>query len=186
VPWDHVTNAWELLSLHHEVGHALEADLNLRFRLTAAILAAVPGERQSRWKAWQTEVVADLIGLQLAGPAYTDMLINLLLPATDVATMDVSDPHPTYYLRILMNTAYIRILVKNSQVLRDHAQRLEDIWISFYGTQPQFDDYLSDFPAVFAALMDQSFDELRERPSASCFPIKRQMTSVFETRRVIF
>jgi hypothetical protein len=171
VPWDHVTNVWELLSLHHEVGHDLEADLKLRSRLKAAIGAAAPGERQSRWIAWQPEVIADLIGIQLAGPAYTEMLINLLLlPPADVTTLDVSDPHPTHYPRILMNTAYIRTLVKGNRALQEHAQRLEQIWISFYGEQPQFEDYVSDFPAVFAALMDQAFHELRGKTLRDLIP----------------
>lgn len=171
VPWDHVANVWELLSLHHEVGHDLEADLKLRPRLQKAVAAAVAGERQSRWMAWQPEVIADLIGLQLAGPAYTEMLMNLLLlPAADVTPLDVSDPHPTHYPRILMNAAYIRTLVKGNQALLDHAQRVEDIWLSFYGTQPQFDDYISDFPDVFAALMDQGFDELKGKSLRDLLP----------------
>src|SRR5918995_1590836 len=37
LPWDHVENVWEFMSLHHEVGHDLEADLKLRDALVASL-----------------------------------------------------------------------------------------------------------------------------------------------------
>jgi hypothetical protein len=169
VPWDHVTNLWELLSMHHEVGHDLEADLRLRDRLKTAIGVAVPAERRDRWLAWQAEVIADLVGLQLAGPAYAEMLMNLLLlPIVEVTNDNAADPHPTHYLRLLMNAAYIRTLAGGYPGVMVHAQRLEDTWLSFYGDQPKFKGYVSDFPAVFKALMDQPFDELKTRTLREC------------------
>lgn len=59
VPWDHVRNSWELLSLHHEVGHDIEADLRMRGPLQKKLLPAlqasgkIPEERIRKWMEWQ-------------------------------------------------------------------------------------------------------------------------------------
>jgi hypothetical protein len=37
LPWDHLGSAWEYLSLHHEVGHDIEADLALRPTLQSTL-----------------------------------------------------------------------------------------------------------------------------------------------------
>ena len=66
LPWDHVENVWEFLTLHHEVGHDLEADLKLRPVLQSTlqsllIHAHVPPERILVWARWQDEIFADLV-----------------------------------------------------------------------------------------------------------------------------
>jgi hypothetical protein len=175
VPWDHVRNSWELLSLHHEVGHDIEADLRLRGPLQKKLLSAlqasgkIPDERIRKWLKWQGEVLADFIGLQLAGPAYADMLVNLLiLPAEMVTEIDEDDPHPTHYVRILLNTAYIRSMAERTadkefaRPLRDHAQSIEDVWIGLYGQKPELQAYAADFAIVIEALMGSKYPELKD------------------------
>src|SRR6266566_1038204 len=99
----HAENHWKFLSLAHEVGHDVEADLRLREPLVTGLRLAleaanVLGERVTVWKSWQAECFADLIGLQLVGPAFAEVLMNLLLlPAKNVTTYDNKDPHPTHY-----------------------------------------------------------------------------------------
>ena len=71
VPWDHIVNLWEFLSIHHEVGHDIEADLLLRPALRAAVEKALADaglneERIALWLDWQPEVFADLVAIQLA------------------------------------------------------------------------------------------------------------------------
>ena len=161
LPWDLVQNIWEIMALHHEVGHDLEADLNLRAPLSAALQAkltqaGVPKARIQQWLAWQGELFADLVGLQLGGPAFAEALLNMfLLPSAMVTTPDPSDPHPTYYPRILMNAAYIPTLIPGNQALVDHGQQIAGRWTAVYGPQPQFQPVMQDFPLVYQALMDQ-------------------------------
>ena len=167
LPWDHVENTWEFMSLHHEVGHDLEADLKLRGVLATSLQTVlsnggVPVERVQQWLNWQGEVFADLVGLQLGGPAFAEALMHLLLlPAAMVTTFDPSDPHPTHYPRILMNAAYIPTMIPDHEPLANHGKESGERWVAIYGQQPQFDQVINDFPFVFRALMDTPLAELK-------------------------
>jgi len=160
LPWDHVENTWEFLALHHEVGHDLEADLKLREPLKVSLKKALedvgaPAARVQRWLSWQGEIFADLVALQLGGPAFAEALMGLLLlPAVKVITDIPSDPHPTPYPRILMNAAYIPTLIPGEQTLVLHGQQIAERWKAIYGSQPRFDALAGDFPSVVPALMD--------------------------------
>lgn len=176
LPWDHVENSWEILSLHHEVGHDLEADLRLRAPLKAVLndaltQAGVPTDRVEIWLSWQGEVFADLVGLQLAGPAFAEALMHLLLlPAPMVTTFDAEDPHPTHYPRILLNAAYIPTMIPGYQPLVDHGAEIAARWVALYGQHPQFDPYAGDFAIVFKALMDTALPELKGKTVRALIP----------------
>ncbi|MGD9029209.1 MAG: hypothetical protein PVG25_05310 [Anaerolineae bacterium] len=184
LPWDHVENIWECMSLHHEVGHDLEADLGLREVLAASLRKVltgngVPSNRIEQWVGWQGEVFADLVGLQLGGPPWAEALMHLLLlPAAAVTTTQQAtdptgkdyDPHPTPYLRILMLTAYIPTMIADHKPLADDAQQVEDRWIGLYGDQSQFAAWWADFPLVFQALMDTPFEALKEKTVRQLMP----------------
>lgn len=178
IPWDHLGNVWEYLALHHEVGHDIEADLKLRSVLEQSLhqvlsAANVPPARIKIWLSWEGEIFADLCGLQLAGPAFTDALIHLLLlPSASVKTFDEDDPHPTHYPRILMNAAYISTL-GNTQALKDHGTQIETRWKSIYGNDsgdPTLDDLTQDFQLIFQALMDTQFPILKNRTVRDLIP----------------
>jgi hypothetical protein len=168
IPWDHAENLWELLSVPHEVGHDIEADLNLRPTLLRSLRMAlqkvpVPPERIAVWESWLAETFADLVALQLVGPSFTDTLMHILiLPPQVVTSFNRSDPHPTPYVRVLMNAAYIRGLIRGAgrevQEQRDQvvkrAERIERVWNSLYGAPPALQEYRDDFNHVFRALMD--------------------------------
>jgi hypothetical protein len=178
MPWDHVSNSWEYLALHHEVGHDIEADLKLRIVLQNSLQqvlssAGVPLSRIKIWLKWEGEVFADLCALQLAGPAFSEAMINLLLlPAKSVKTFDEDDPHPTHYTRILMNAEYIRTL-GTTQAIKDHAARIETQWKSIYGNSSgdqQLDAMVQDFPLVFKSLMDTKFPVLKDHTVRELMP----------------
>jgi hypothetical protein len=122
---------------------------------------------------WEAEVFADLCALQLAGPAFTDALMQLLLlPALAVKTFDEDDPHPTPYTRILLNAAYVRSL-GTSQAIQDHASRIELRWKSVYGNDSGdavLDTYKQDFTLVCKALMDTKFPTLKEHSVRELMP----------------
>jgi hypothetical protein len=178
MPWDHLGNSWEYLALHHEVGHDVEADLKLRPVLVNSLQqvlsdAGVPLARIKVWLKWEGEVFADLCGLQLAGPAFTEALMHLLLlPASRVKTFDEDDPHPTHYIRILMNAAYIRTL-GDTQAINDHATQIETQWKSLYGNEsgdPDLDALVGDLTGVFKALMDTKFPILKDHTVRELVP----------------
>jgi hypothetical protein len=176
LPWDHVENTWELMSLHHEVGHDLEADLKLRGALAVSLQnvltnKGVPHERVQQWLAWQGEVLADLIALQVGGSPFAECLSHLLLlPEPMVTILDEEDPHPTPYLRILLNAAYIPTMIANHPPLADDSQQIANRWVALYGNQPHFDPWRGDFPLVFAALMDTALPELKGRTVRELMP----------------
>lgn len=178
IPWDHLGSAWEYLALHHEVGHDIEADLKLRPVLRNSLQetlskAGVGLSRLKIWLKWTGEIFADLCGLRLAGPAFTDALMHLLLlPAGNVKTFDEDDPHPTPYVRVLMNAAYIRSL-GTTQAIQEHATQIETRWKSIYGDNIgdlDLDAYKQDFPLVFEALMNTKFPALKDRSVGELMP----------------
>jgi hypothetical protein len=175
LPWDHAENLWDFLSLPHEVGHDLEADLKLRpalvHSLENTLRDGVPDTRVQVWKAWVAETFADLVALQLVGPAFLESLMNLLLlPLGMVTTYNSADPHPTHYVRILMGAAYVRGLiqgdqpaeVRQRQELSRYADRIDAVWKGIYGDPPQLRDFIADFPLVFKSLMDTPLPALKD------------------------
>jgi hypothetical protein len=186
MPWDHLGCAWEYLALHHEVGHDIEADLSLRPVLQLSLqnklsAAGVPNKRIAIWLKWVGEIFADLCGLELAGPAFADSLMHLLLlPSVAVKTFDEDDPHPTHYPRILMNAEYIRTvlgtssaMLETSQAMKDHAARIETTWKNIYGNtsgNPDLDAFLEDFPKVAESLMNMKFAELQNHTVRELIP----------------
>lgn len=176
LPWDHVENIWEFLTIHHEVGHDLEADLKLRRSLadslqTTLVNNGLPEKRIRQWLSWQGEIFADLVGLQLGGPAFAETLMHLLLLPPDMVTaFDEGDPHPTHYPRVLMNTAYIPTMITGNHLLAEHGQQIADLWISIYGHKPQFDTVLGDFPLVYRAMMDSPLPELKGKTVRDLLP----------------
>lgn len=178
MPWDHLGNAWEYLSLHHEVSHDIEADLKLRGELKNSLQTVLSnaGVEQSRikiWLKWEGEVFADLCALQLAGPAFTEALIQLLLlPIDKVKNFNEDDPHPTPYLRILLNAAYIRSM-GNWQGIQDHAVFIETEWKSIYGddfADADSKNFTEDFSLVFQALMKTEFAALNGKTVKDLIP----------------
>ena len=176
VPWDHLGNLWELVSLQHEVGHDLEADLKLRPQLLASLQDALesantPDERAKTWLAWEGEIFADLVGLQLGGPAFSLGLMHLLLlPTAQVTTYSAEDPHPTHWIRVLMNAAYIRTLVAGNQQLDDAAAAIEATWTELYPNAPNLIAFKDDFAAVFKGLMDSKLTALKNKTVRELMP----------------
>jgi len=184
LPWDHVGNLWELVSLQHEVGHDIEGDLKLRGELLQNLVtvlgaAGVPQQRINVWQSWAGEIFADLVAIQQGGLPFTMGLAHLLLlPADIVTTYDPGDPHPTPYVRVLMNTAYARTLIPGDSPLEKaaaaridkDATSIESSWRSLYAEIGALVSFVGDFPAIFQALMDTPVSVLRETPVRKLVP----------------
>ena len=100
VPWDIAANPWELLSIHHEVGHSLEADLKLQDALDGALtdLLTKSGEadRIAVWKSWRAETFADHVALRSRGQRMrSGSSARSCFSAADIKQFNPRDPHPT-------------------------------------------------------------------------------------------
>lgn len=173
VPYDQMANVWELLSISHEVGHEIDADLSLlpavKTNLSKAFeTTTIPADRRRRWVGWASEILPDLLALQLSGPAYAYMLRNvLILPFAAVTNVVLGDVHPNHYLRILLCTAYIKGMGAASQdpvfqaALDAHAAELESTWTGLYGNPPALADHIADIPLVISAVMDSAIPSMK-------------------------
>lgn len=113
VPW-HQLHYWpEMGVIAHEVGHAVERDLQLEKNLDRLIEAAVGrNSPQLRyWKAWRSELFADSYGCAAIGPAFVsslaDFLVNSKAALEEVAPSTQSNYPPTV-LRISFNQQILK------------------------------------------------------------------------------
>lgn len=165
LPWDHLANPWELLTIAHEVGHNVDEDLG---KLTEAMIplianqleaATTPTGRIVRWQTWTSEILADLVGILLTGPAFVQALTWLLmLPRHYVRYIDSTGPHPPHYLRAFINTALVRHLG-----LSRSAYALEAGWKALYGEAgDDFSPYLPEIEPVITTILDTPIAALKD------------------------
>jgi hypothetical protein len=183
LPFDQMSNVWELLSIPHEVGHEIDADLKLLPAVKGRLAAAWPQkpditpERQRRWSGWMSEILADLIALQLSGPAFAEMLFNvLILPQPTVCTIVLGDAHPNHFLRMIIAAEYIKTMASKAGDgefagrLNGDAASVESLWKGIYGEPPALQPYVSDIDLIIGAVMDAPLDVLQERTLRSLLP----------------
>lgn len=166
LPWEHLVNPWELVTIAHEVGHDVDEDLGklthalIPFTTTQLETNGAPTERISQWRMWIGEVLADLIGILLTGPAFVQVLIGLLtLPRFLVRDIAPLDPHPPNYLRTFINTALLRHL----GVLQS-ANDLETRWKALYGEPgDRFDRYMPDIEPIISSILYTPLPALQDQ-----------------------
>jgi len=107
VPWSQVHHLPSALMLAHEVGHCIERDLALDSALKAWIDGSVAAQRAPAWRAWQSEVFADVFATLALGPTFAHSLVALL--AKDAATIEKETrtsaaygEYPTASLRVAL------------------------------------------------------------------------------------
>jgi hypothetical protein len=158
LPWESIGNLWEFVVIAHEVGHDLEADLHARETMQKRLQAAgIPRARIATWRRWQGEILADVLALQLVGPAFLDALIHLLLlDDHEVLAGDPADPHPTPYLRVLLGIAHGRTLIEPMpNALKAHLDRIDVRWKALYPTPPpKLAAWTAEVPRVLRAIAD--------------------------------
>lgn len=106
VPWHEIEYLPEIVVIGHEVGHAVERDLDLGTALDKAIDAClVEKDRAVYWKNWRTELCADAYGCLATGPAFVAGLADFLAgsPKTLEAPIPALRGYPPTLLRIEFN-----------------------------------------------------------------------------------
>lgn len=114
-PADRLDDIWTYSTLAHEVGHDLEADLVFSSEAIeaagAAIKAAGAGDASlDAWRAWGNEVVADAVGVTLAGAGFAGGLADWLstVALAQLFAQPTGDPHPPPHLRIRVLAGLLR------------------------------------------------------------------------------
>jgi hypothetical protein len=119
MPWFQVEHLPDAPLIGHEVGHAVELDLQLREPVAEVIEAAVPAEHAPAWKAWADEVFADVFGVLCCGPGFVRALAAALAGHPRIVEGEDAGPedwgeYPTRTLRVLLAAATLELLKVNS------------------------------------------------------------------------
>lgn len=133
VPRERMVSSGVASSLVHEVGHQGAALLHLVESIRAPLRAMQrrPGPDQAIWRAWErwiSEILADLWSVSRVGVASTLGLIGVVsLPRAFVFRINLRDPHPAPWIRVLLSCTM-------GDALYPHPQwrRLAALWESLY------------------------------------------------------
>lgn len=133
VPRERMVGASIASSLFHEVGHQGAALLDLVNSLRPVLQslqsgATGPARVWMLWERWISEIVADFWSLARVGVAATHGLIGVVsLPRIFVFRINIDDPHPVPWIRVLLSCAMGERLYPHPQW-----RRMARMWESFY------------------------------------------------------
>jgi hypothetical protein len=119
-------------SLFHECGHQVAALLDLVPSLQTELRtrAGAVGPTAAAWARWVSEIVADLFAISCVGVSSTLGLISVVsLPPRFVFRIDLGDPHPAPWLRVLLSAALGDALHPDPQW-----RRIAAVWRALYPT----------------------------------------------------
>lgn len=174
LPRDHSAWIWLFCSIHHEVGHSLDQDLNLRGELAEHVAARLKGacaplDRIGIWRRWTAEVLGDAFGVLLGGAGFAHTLSQFLLLLAPKLSKPApfGDEHPHPWVRIDLVAALLRCC--QVAALTDAAETIEQV-----GDRPErpawAGDYRADCMAVAKVVMDQPLTALGNRPLRQLIP----------------
>lgn len=114
LPYHRLVNPWTLGAVLHEVSHNLQNDLGLSKdvprKVGLSLLRAGASRQVARvWVRWNREMFADMSGMLMGGPSIAGSLMDILARGPEtVVHFNSYGPHPTPYLRMLINTELLR------------------------------------------------------------------------------
>ncbi len=174
LPYHRLVNPWTLGAVLHEISHNLQNDLGLARdvprKVGLAWLKAGASRKVARtWVRWNREMFADMSGMLLGGPAFIGSLMDILSrgPKT-VVYFNPRGPHPTPYLRMLINVELLRRMGFESE-----GKQYRKAWTRIYptasaGNIPRW--FLADFqqacPVAVDAMCYQPYRSLGNRSLA--------------------
>jgi hypothetical protein len=162
LPWFQVDHLPDAPLIGHEVGHAVEQDLELGAAVRTLIEDAVPSGRRSAWSAWSTEVFADIYGTLCCGSGFARALMTLLAGHRRLVKGERRGgadwgSYPTRTLRVLLTAA---VLAKLGVEPAD--QPVAEAWRAAYPERP-LTEYEPDVDRVAAAVLDGPYAALGEK-----------------------
>jgi hypothetical protein len=153
-------------SLFHEVGHQVAALLDLVPSLQTEMQtnAGAIGPTAPTWTRWVSEIVADLFAISCVGVSSTLGLVSVVsLPPRFVFRIDLGDPHPAPWLRVLLSAALGDAFYPDPQW-----RRIAATWRASYPTdrlpadqRRVLDGMVASIPAVVRVLLGHRSPALR-------------------------
>lgn len=133
LPYHRLVNPWTLGAVLHEISHNLQNDLGLSRDVPRTVGLKLLRAGASRpvartWVRWNREMFADMNGMLLGGPCFIGSLMDILARGPEtVVYYSPRGPHPTPYLRMLINTELLRRMGFNSE-----SRQYEKAWARIY------------------------------------------------------
>ena len=133
LPYHRMVNPWTLGAVLHEISHNLQNDLGLNRdiprRVGMRLLKAGASRQVARiWVRWNREMFADMSGMLLGGPCIAGSLMDILARGPEtVVYYSPKGPHPTPYLRMLINTELLRRMGFESE-----SKQYRKAWLRIY------------------------------------------------------
>ena len=158
LPYHRLVNPWTLGAMLHETTHNLQSDLGLSRDIPRAIAqtlleADIPKNVAKIWTRWNREMFADLSAVLLGGPEIVASLMDVVGRAPDVVfAYNDRGPHPTPYLRTLINVELLRRIG-----FVEESERYRRAWTSIYprpdpGAMPE--GLIESFPTACRIAVD--------------------------------
>jgi hypothetical protein len=168
-------------SLIHEVGHQGAALLDLVNSLRPLLQAMQQGAGAplawQLWERWISEIAADFWSLARVGVGATMGLMGVVsLPRPFVFRMNMDDPHPVPWLRVMLSCAM-------GQAMYPHPQwrRLAQLWESYYplaglpaSQRLLLDQLLRSMPGLIGLMLNHRPAALRGRSLIDVMQVRRR------------
>jgi hypothetical protein len=181
IPWHQIVQLPEALAIGHEVGHSIEADLNLETTLdsfiTGGLAVSKGANRATYWHAWRSEVFADVCGCLGGGPAFASALADFLLsdPAETLSSAPANDSYPPANLRVRFNA-----IILDEMGLTSEAREFLEYWQPFFPLLPDHQPYLKDAREILTRFVLFPLKELGDAPLSSVLTFTRQQQTKAE------
>jgi hypothetical protein len=197
IPRERMVGSGIASSLIHEVGHQAAALLNLVPGLQKRIAEKNSQRDSGAWKYFErclSEIMADAWATGHLGIAATLGLMGVVtLPRYFQFRLDLKDPHPAPYVRVLLSCAFGNILFPHPQW-----EKLAGLWKTFYPKQglrketiAALDEIEKEIPAFVALAINHTTKEMMGKKLFELFPLRerqpqslQQLYQLWKARRI--
>ncbi|MBM3784645.1 MAG: hypothetical protein FJW30_09820 [Acidobacteria bacterium] len=152
-------------ALVHEAGHQVAHATGWTRELAQVIREGMPAESGETWAAWASEIAADVYAFCLCGYASVLALQDVLDGGPDlVLTERPGDPHPTPFLRVVINMELCRHVFGAGPWVEQ-----KNRWIAKYSRHPEAANSraiaasLPEMPRLAELLMETPLRAFRNR-----------------------
>ena len=178
IPRERMVGSGIASSLIHEVGHQAAALLDLVATLKTALAKKrnEPGDRTAwtYFERWISEIVCDVWAVGHLGIAATLGLMGVVtLPRYFQFRIDLNDPHPAPYARVMLSCAFGKRIYPHSQW-----DQLWKMWKEFYPKKglkntviQELDKIEKDAPLFVDLVLSHSTKEMKGKRLIELFPV---------------
>jgi hypothetical protein len=181
IPRERMVGSGIASSLIHEVGHQVAAllDLVASLKKEMTVIKSEPGDTTA-WKyfdRWISEIICDVWASGHLGISATLGLMGVVtLPRYFQFRLDLNDPHPAPYARVLLSCAFGKRLYPHSQW-----DKLWEMWKEFYpknglrnNIAEDLDKIEKDIPAFVDLVLNHSTKQMKGKKLFELFPLSER------------